>query len=110
MSTTTKSPDWARFAPSLAHLLPQLLEHDAVLAGYSSGPQPGYSGYAPGCPESFAVLVENPWGEEQWVLIRADGCEYCDAEGDLFSLSHAEFWQYLRQLPRPLYSFCRPIN
>jgi len=104
MSTTTTIPDWARFAPSLAHLLPQLLEHEAVLAGYSSGPQPEAAAYDPEEPENLSVLIDNPWGEEQWITIDASGCHWFDC-GEPYRSSFDQLLAYLAQLPRPLHTF-----
>lgn len=102
----TTDNHWARFAPSLAHLLPQLEEFEPVLAGYTSGPQPQSTLYDPAEPESLSILTDNPWGEEEWITIHADGCSWTDEWGETYQLTHAALWQYLRQLPKPLHTFC----
>lgn len=102
---------WARFAPSLAHLVPQILEFDPVLAGYSSGPQPQATGYDPAEPEHLVVLADDPWGDEsnQWVRITANGCQWFDSDGLPWVCSHGDLFAYLAQLPRRLHTFSRCV-
>lgn len=97
----------AQFAPSLAHLVPVLEEHDAVLAGYGAGPQKPDD---PDRRQCLYILVDNPWKEEQWVTIySASHCEWW-SDGEEYRLSFEQLLAYLRQLPRPLHSFsqCQP--
>lgn len=100
-------PDWARFAPSLAHLVPTIEEFDPVLCGWGSGPQPQARDYDPTEPEHLAVCVDNPWGEvDQWVTLTATGCHWFDEDGR-WECSHGDLWAYLSQLPRRLHTFGR---
>ena len=92
----------AQYAPSLAHLVPALKEHDAVLSGYGAGPQKPSD---PDRRQCLYVMVDNPWREEQWVTIySASHCEWF-YEGEEYRLTFEQLLDYLRQLPRPLHSF-----
>ena len=95
----------SQYAPDLADIAHQLEEFDAVLAGYSAGPQ------KPDAPEQrqhIDVLIDNPWREpDQWVAIYSSShCEYW-SEGEEYRLTFADLLAYLRQLPRPLHSFSK---
>jgi len=92
----------SQYAPALADLVPALEEHDAVLAGYSAGPQKPDD---PDQRQRLYVCIDNPWREEQWVTIySASHCEWWN-EGEEYRLTFADLLAYLRQLPRPLHSF-----
>lgn len=92
----------SQYAPALADLVPALEEHDAVLAGYSAGPQKPDD---PDQRQRLYVCIDNPWREEQWVSIySASHCEWWN-EGEEYRLTFADLLAYLRQLPRPLHSF-----
>lgn len=100
---------WAQHAPSLSHLLQQILEFEPVLAGYASGPQPGAADYDPTTPEHLSILADDPWGDDpnQWVTITAEGCQWHDSDGRLWVCSHGDLFAYLAQLPRRLHTFGR---
>jgi hypothetical protein len=100
--------NWAQFAPSLAHLLPALEEHEPVLCGWGSGPQPGTTGTDwAGDAENLTVCVIDPnTGPDLWVAITATGCFWYD-DGGRYDLTFDQFLRYLAQLPRPLYAFSR---
>ena len=94
-----------QYAPDLADIARQLEGFDALLAGYSAGPQ------KPDAPEQrqhIDILIDNPWREpDQWVTIySASHCEYW-SEGEEYHLTLADLLAYLRQLPRPLHSFSK---
>ena len=94
----------SQYAPTLADLVPALEEHDAVLAGYSAGPQKPDD---PDQRQCLYVCIDNPWREEQWVSIySASHCEWWN-EGEQYRLTFADLLAYLRQLPRPLHSFSK---
>ena len=102
---------WAQFAPSLAHLVPEILKREAVLSGYGSGPQPQSTIYDPSEPEHLALIADDPWGDvtDQWVTLTADGCFWFDEDGR-WECSHAELFAYLDQLPRRLHTFGRCVG
>jgi hypothetical protein len=93
-----------QYAPTLAHLVPALEEHDAVICGYSAGPQ------KPDDPEAqnLCICIYNPWQKpDQWVTIYSSShCEWW-SHGEQYQLTFEQLLAYLRQLPRPLHSFSR---
>ena len=93
-----------KYAPALAHFGDQLEEFDAVICGAGAGPQ------KPDDPDQrprLMICIDNPWREEQWVVIYSSShCEWWD-EGEEWRLSFADLLNYLRQLPRPLHSFSK---
>jgi hypothetical protein len=102
--------DWARFAPSLAHLIATVEEFEPVLCGWSSGPQPSSTNYDPTTPEYLSICIDNPWQEpDQWVSLTAEGCHWWDADGR-WECSHGDLWAYLSQLPRRLHTFGRLVD
>lgn len=95
----------SQYAPDLADIARQLEGFDALLAGYSAGPQ------KPDAPEQrqhIDILIDNPWRElDQWVTIySASECEWW-SEGERYCLTLNGLLDYLRQLPRPLHSFSK---
>lgn len=99
-------PEWARFAPSLSHLLPMITAQEAVICGWSSGPQPQASDFDPAEPQHFSVLVDDPWQTpDHWVTLTADGCRWFEDDGEQWECSHEAFFAYLAQLPRRLHTF-----
>ena len=95
----------SQYAPDLADIARQLEGFDALLAGYSAGPQ------KPDAPEQrqhIDILIDNPWREpDQWITIySASHCEWWD-EGEEWRLTFDDLLAYLRQLPRPLHTFSK---
>lgn len=101
---------WAQFAPSLAHLLPEILKREAVLNAFGSGPQPQARDYDPNEPEYLALIPDDPrGGVDFWVTLTANGCFWFDQDGR-WECSHSEFFAYLDQLPRRLHTFGRCVE
>ena len=95
----------SQYAPDLADIARQLEGFDALLAGYSAGPQ------KPDAPEQrqhIDILIDNPWREpDQWVTIYSSShCEWW-SDGEEYRLTFDDLLAYLRQLPRPLHSFSK---
>ena len=92
----------SQYAPDLADIAHQLEEFDAVLAGYSAGPQ------KPDAPEQrqhIDVLIDNPWRQEQWVTIYSASECVCWSGGEMYWLTLNGLLDYLRQLPKPIRCF-----
>jgi hypothetical protein len=95
-----------KYAPTLVDIAKQFEERDidAVIAGCGAGPQ---SVKDPDQRQRLYVLVDNPWGEEQWVTVYSRAhCEY-QSHGETYRLSLPAFLTYLTQLPRPLHFFSK---
>jgi hypothetical protein len=106
MKLTT--PDWATDAPSLAHLAIKIHAFDDVTHGYAARAADKNTGE----PEHLYVLLPDLEGynNSQWIKVTADGASYFTPDGDVYNLTHAALFAFMKALPKPLhcYATCTP--
>ena len=95
-----------QYAPELLDIAKafEAKDIDGVISGCGAGPQsPKDSDQR----QRLYVLIDNPWGEEQWVTIYSRAhCEY-RSHGETYRLSVPALLTYMSQLPKPLHYFSK---
>tara|TARA_Y100000361_G_scaffold60048_1_gene52673 strand:- start:405 stop:725 length:321 start_codon:yes stop_codon:yes gene_type:complete len=105
--TTSRVAFTQKHAPGLVHLAAQLEPFDSLIVSFTAGPQGSSDPF--GIVPHILIQPEIPYmpNLELCVCIRGEDDCTVYSEGDEYEITFQGLLDYLKQLPRPIWSFAK---